>query len=312
MSAGLNYFLRRIETLRIGRTRGSPAPHKPLLLLAVLDLIEAGEIQANRIEPSPRLVEAFLKYWNHVGAGYARVFLPFYHLKTAGFWHLHPRKGQGVVLSSVRAFHAMSQLAGTVAYASLDDELFTLLLEPESRECVRQKIIDAHLAPHRPMIESIINENREVTSVERKLLRQAERPSAVGEVPESPIRSAAFRGVMMKLYDYTCAACRLRIITLDGASAVDAAHIIPFSMSHDDGVGNGLALCKIHHWAFDNGLVSLDDRYKLIVSDSFDEKGPTALLLSTLRDKPILLPSQKPFRPALHAVRWHRVNRFQS
>src|ERR671913_522147 len=106
MSTGLNYFLRRIETLRIGRTRGAPAPHKPLLLLAVLDLIEAGEIQANRIEPSPRLVEAFLKYWNHIGAGYARVFLPFYHLKTAGFWHLHPRKGQGVVLSSVRAFHA--------------------------------------------------------------------------------------------------------------------------------------------------------------------------------------------------------------
>jgi putative restriction endonuclease len=312
MSTGLNYFLRRIETLRIGRTRDAPAPHKPLLLLAVLDLIEAGEIQANRIEPSPRLVEAFLKYWNHIGVGYARVFLPFYHLKTAGFWHLHPRKGKELILNSARAFHAMSQLAGTVAYASLDDDLFTLLLNPESRECVRQKIIDAHLAPHRPVIESVVNENREVTSVERKLLRQAERPSAAGEVPESPIRSAAFRGVMMKLYDYTCAACRLRIITLDGASAVDAAHIIPFSISHDDGVGNGLALCKIHHWAFDTGIVSLDDRYKVIVSDSFDEKGPAALLLSTLRDKPILLPSQKPFRPALHAVRWHRANRFQS
>lgn len=312
MSTGLNYFLRRIETLRIGRTRGAPAPHKPLLLLAVLDLIEAGEIQVNRIEPSPRLVEAFLRYWNHIGAGYARVFLPFYHLRTAGFWHLHPRKGKELVLSSARAFHAMSQLAGAVAYASLDDDLFTLLLNPESRECVRQKIIDAHLAPHRPVIESIVNENREVASVERKLLRQAERPSAAGGVPESPIRSAAFRGVMMKLYDYTCAACRLRIITLDGASAVDAAHIIPFSISHDDGVGNGLALCKIHHWAFDNGLVSLDDRYKLIISDSFDEKGPAALLLSTLRDKPVLLPSEKPFRPALHAVRWHRANRFQA
>ena len=116
----------------------------------------------------------------------------------------------------------------------------------------------------------------------------------------------------MKLYDYTCAACRLRIITLGGGSAVDAAHIVPFSISHDDGIGNGLALCKIHHWAFDNGLLSLDDRYKLIISSTFDETGPAALLLHNLKDNQILVPSQKPFHPSLHAVRWHRTNRFQA
>lgn len=74
----------------------------------------------------------------------------------------------------------------------------------------------------------------------------------------------------------------------------------------------GLALCKIHHWAFDSGLLSLDDRYKLLVSGAFDETGPAALLLSNLKENPILLPPQKPFHPALHAVRWHRAHRFQS
>jgi putative restriction endonuclease len=135
---------------------------------------------------------------------------------------------------------------------------------------------------------------------------------SVDDVPESPISSAAFRSVIMKLYDYTYAARHLRIITLDGSSAVDAAHVIPFSVSHDDGLGNGLALCKIHHWAFDSGLLSLDDRYKLLVLGAFDETGPAALLLSNLKENPVLLPSQKPFHPALHAVRWHRANRFQS
>ncbi|HEX8091513.1 MAG TPA: HNH endonuclease [Blastocatellia bacterium] len=312
MTDGLQYYLRKIETLRIGRAHNAPAPHKPLLLLAVLDLIEAGDIHTNRIEPSPRLVETFLKYWKHIGTGHARVFLPFYHLKTSGFWHLHPHKGKEVVLGSVRAFNAMSQLATTVSYASFDDELFALLLDPESREYVRRTIIDTHLPYHRPVVEAVINENREVSNVERKLLRRAEKASAVDDVPESPIRSAAFRSAIMKLYDYTCAACRLRIITLDGGSAVDAAHIIPFSVSHDDGIGNGLALCKTHHWAFDSGLLSLDDRYKLLVSGAFDETGPAALLLRNLKENPILLPPQKPFHPALHAVRWHRANRFQS
>jgi putative restriction endonuclease len=312
MPDALQYYLRKIESLRVGRAHGAPAPHKLLLLLAVIDLIEAGEIQTNQIEPSPRLVEAFLRYWKHVGTGHARVFLPFYHLRTSSFWHLHPRKGKELVLGSVRAFNAMSQLTSTVAYASFDSELFTLLLKPESREYARQTIIDKHLPHHRPVIEGIVNENRAVTSVEQKLLQQAEKSSAVVEVPESPIRSAAFRSVIMKLYDYTCAACRLRIITFDGGSAVDAAHIIPFSLSHDDGIGNGLALCKIHHWAFDSGLLSLDDRYKLLVSSAFDETGPVALLLRNLRDNLILLPPQKPFHPALHALRWHRANRFQS
>src|SRR5205085_6153280 len=312
MQDTLRYYLRKIESLRLGRSRGVPAPHKPLLLLSILDLIEAGEIQANRIEPSPRLVEAFLRYWKHIGVGHARVFLPFYHLRTSGFWHLHPRKGKELVLGSVRAFNAMSQLAGMIAYGSFDDELFALLLEPVAREHVRQTIIDAHLPRYRSVIEDIVNENREVARTERSLLRQAERSIATSDVPESPVRSAAFRSVIMKLYDYTCAACRLRIITLDGGSAVDAAHIIPFSISHDDGIGNGLALCKIHHWAFDNGLLSLDDRYKLIISSTFDETGPATLLLHNLKDNQILEPSQKPFHPSLHAVRWHRANRFQA
>lgn len=133
----------------------------------------------------------------------------------------------------------MSQLATTVAYASFDDELFALLLNLESRMYVRRIIIDTHLPHHRPVIEAVINENREVSNLEQKLLRRAEWVPAVDDVPESQIRSAAFRSVIMKLYDYTCAACRLRIITLDGGSAVDAAHIIPFSVSHDDDIGNG-------------------------------------------------------------------------
>jgi putative restriction endonuclease len=115
----------------------------------------------------------------------------------------------------------------------------------------------------------------------------------------------------MRLYDYTCAGCRLRIITPEGRSAVDAAHIVPYSESHDDGIGNGLDLCKQHHWALDAGLLTLDDRYRLLVSNAFKERGHAALLLRNLDAKPILLPRQKPFFPSLQAIRWHRAHRFQ-
>lgn len=34
-------------------------------------------------------------------------------------------------------------------------------------------------------------------------------------------------------------------------------------------------LCKLHHWALEKGLISLDKNYKVIVSKFILERGPT-------------------------------------
>jgi hypothetical protein len=39
-----NYWLHKLVTLRIDRARGNPAPHKPLLLLVIMEMAERGEI----------------------------------------------------------------------------------------------------------------------------------------------------------------------------------------------------------------------------------------------------------------------------
>ena len=62
-----------------------------------------------------------------------------------------------------------------------------------------------------------------------------------------PCVAPYYRREIMRLYNFTCAACCLRIINLNGASAVDAARIVPFADSRDDGSNNGLALSKLHH-----------------------------------------------------------------
>jgi len=52
-------------------------------------------------------------------------------------------------------------------------------------------------------------------------------------------------------------------VTADGHTAVAAAHIIPWRYSHNDDPRNGLALCYLCHWTFDEGLVILTDRYQV-------------------------------------------------
>lgn len=309
----LTFYLNKFAKLRIDRARGNPAPHKPLLLLAIIDLIEQGTIIENEIEPSPQLVESFLKYWNLLSVEKPRIFLPFYHLKSDKFWHLQPKSGQENLLATIHQFKSMSQLASVVAFASLDEDLFLLLHKTEAREAIRKTIIETYFPDKAELFRAAIAENQEINVIENLLLENAEKKSLDESkiIPATPKRSAAFRRAIFRIYNYTCAACRLRIVTLDGETAVQAAHIFPFAKSFDDSIGNGLSLCPLHHWCFDRGLFSIDDNYKMIVSANFEESGSEAFLIRSLESKEIYLPKEKPFRPSLTMIRWHRGNSFQ-
>jgi uncharacterized protein YecA (UPF0149 family) len=58
----------------------------------------------------------------------------------------------------------------------------------------------------------------------------------------------------------------VRISTADGHTAVAAAHIIPWRVSHNDDPRNGLALCHLCYWTFDKGLVAFSERYQVKTS----------------------------------------------
>lgn len=59
-------------------------------------------------------------------------------------------------------------------------------------------------------------------------------------------------------YCHRCAFCGATFGALEGIrSGVDAAHILAWSKHDLDVVSNGLALCKLHHWAFDAGIMLL-------------------------------------------------------
>jgi hypothetical protein len=96
----LREYVRRFTNLRTDRNRthypNQPehrAPHKPLLLLAVMDLFAEGELERNLVTVTPDLLETFALYWSRVMPRERRGILayPFFHLRSEGFWHLVPR-----------------------------------------------------------------------------------------------------------------------------------------------------------------------------------------------------------------------------
>ncbi len=272
------------------------------MLLALIDLIAAGEVTDNRFPVSTHVVEAFLKYWNLLRIDKPAIYLPIYYLQSDGLWRLTPIPG-----ATIQRPSSMAELKRHVAFGSLDERLFELLLDANSRAVIREALILRHFPSDANLFRAAANEGRDRFELE-SLLESADTSAATFERPK---RNRLFRAVIMRLYDFTCAACRHRVLTIEGVTAAEAAHIIPFSVTQDDRIGNGLALCKLHHWAFDTGLISVGESFELLVSDKFDETGDREMLFNGLRDRPIRLPSASGFHPLAESLTWHRENRFQ-
>ena len=314
----LQEYLEMIENLR----RYPNAPYKPCLLLAIIQLVEQGDILENRVRLSNRLKDAFARYIAQIpGWDPKNIHNPFYHLKNDGFWHLAPSVDRTRQLSSLMGSSrspSFRQLHELVDYGCFDEPLFIFLTQPDRREIVRQAIIERYFPDDRQGIEYLVAEEHQIGEHRQLLIQEvAEHPFLYSVTPEpseeNPARRQAFRQEIMRIYNYTCAICRLRVATVDGESVTvtDAAHIIPFRISYNDDIRNGISLCKLHHWVFDRGLISLNERYRVKVSRFIDEEGPVEWRLSNLHNKDIFLPQQEMLYPAQEALAWHRDEVFR-
>jgi putative restriction endonuclease len=115
-----------------------------------------------------------------------------------------------------------------------------------------------------------------------------------------------FRARVLHAYLHRCAICRLRHTRL-----LDAAHVIGDAEGGEPVVTNGIAMCKIHHAAYDADIFGIDPRYNVGVRpDVMDElDGPTLrYTLQAINGSKIDLPSRRAARPDPDRLerRWHR------
>jgi putative restriction endonuclease len=74
-------------------------------------------------------------------------------------------------------------------------------------------------------------------------------------------RDSKFKPAVLQAYSYRCAVCDCDL------KLVDAAHIVPVSHpSSTDDITNGLALCRLHHGAFDNALLGIQSDYRIVIN----------------------------------------------
>lgn len=238
---------------------------KPPVILRERYVIESAEIRGLRLEDGMATIRfgTLLMLNNPVGMSQSSIYVEFDE-RVKQIEQLHENVSQlpGGLQNSVAAHRAavyddpyvstaqkaisqtMVQLAELgLEYIEDTDPLPALLSLIGVKTSDMAMIDPSKMAVTEPVVR------RQTTSV---LRRQRARGAGAAE----------FRRKIQDAYQFRCIFCGIRLPKGGSKESprspgVDAAHILPWSDYELDEVDNGISLCKVHHWAFDEGLLLL-------------------------------------------------------
>lgn len=294
-----------VEIKGINSSRHGPATYYgiPVRVRNIPENVSIGEtipVKIYRIEPS-RLVATGLTDIS------LRSHLPDVGERfTAKITH-RTNSGRGLVEEFVE--HSIN--VGPVRTDAVGKTIDAILLNEEWAYCLTDQVVDDRydeaMAPHVSDVGYSVeelSEKREARggSADNRIIRGENR------------RTPRFRTEVVEAYDGACAVCGQRIQDVNTGKyfEVEAAHIYPVSgveaddtlEGGPDTVRNGLALCRTHHWAFDNGWFTIADDYTIKVRGDPSTSGYEQI--QQYDGEQLMLPDDRSTWPAQHYLEAHR------
>jgi putative restriction endonuclease len=108
---------------------------------------------------------------------------------------------------------------------------------------------------------SEVAQNPEINDADIQIKDNARKTTVVSV--SRTLRDVGFRKRVLTAYAFRCAVCGIQL------KLVEAAHIIPVNHENStDETRNGLALCVLHHKAFDQALIAVGDDYSVLLNQN--------------------------------------------
>ncbi len=156
----IQHYLYHFSRLHTAKFRGKPAPHKAVLLLAVMSLVGRGSIRSAEIELTDELVEEFKRIWvEKLPASCpftCDISKPFFHMQHEPFWRLIEHEEDYWMVAEELGLYSEEKKTMAKGYsvsamrekfrcAKIDGELYDILRNANHRKELEKMLISKYL-----------------------------------------------------------------------------------------------------------------------------------------------------------------------
>ena len=281
-------IIRKFKSLRIWKSSGERAPHKPLLVLYAIGRLLHGE---NRL----------ISYINNIEdnlTNLLRTFgperpndqphLPFWRLQNDKVWEVTDADRINETTSGDPYITDLRN--HNVSGGFLEEIVHEFQIDPNFAFKISQYMLD-----HFP------------ASMHQEILQAVEIPTFVIEPqPSNP----NFQSDVMNAYKEKCAVCGFRVRLENQPIALEVTYIKSPEAGGPEAEENGLTLCSLHHELFKEGAFTLSENLHVLVSKHTKGKG-TEDWLKKFHGEKMKFPPHQIYYPRIHFTDWHFRNRFR-
>jgi putative restriction endonuclease len=244
----MNYS-EEINKIKIHRSGAVISLHKPLLLLlTIADVIHGrkNEFPFKDIEEHLKLL---LSKYGLKNTKSLKPEYPFVYLgSNPSLWKC------SIDRSALKHPNSVTRAEAMGSVGKLEDNFYSYLQDHEKAKAIIWQLIDEFWpeAYHQDLLSDL-----GIDGVMNSVILQAN---------QKPRRGRLFVEEVLDHYERQCAICGQSIRLGDALIGIDACHVKPIQHFGDDHITNGIALCKIHHWALDRGAISISEERELLIS----------------------------------------------
>jgi putative restriction endonuclease len=267
------------------------APNKPLMMIYALSEYIKGHGQLFSFEHEvENQVNELLSRFGPSRKSYHSLY-GFWRLINDGFWRLDnaadclPRKSN--------TDPPKSELLKYKVMGGFSDEAYQLL---KSNNDLTIELIELLLSENFP--ESMISDIASHLSLELNVIHTRK-------------RDPSFRRDVLRAYNYQCAVCGYDLRMDDVSFGLEAAHIKWKQFHGPCNINNGLALCAIHHKAFDKGVMGFDSNLRVILSKLLNGSEIVQSLFYKFEGKRIYEVRNPIWKPNDSYLGWHKAEVFK-
>jgi putative restriction endonuclease len=241
-------FEHEIENLKVNKVGALVSLHKPLLLLLTISEILRGHENQFLYDEIETTLSQLLSKYGLKNSLKVNPQYPFVYLAgNKNLWECSINKTQLLHPGAANR----KEVLGSIG--KFPNDFFNFLITSKNGLSVLFKILNQYWpeAYH----QDILND-----------LGIFETISDLNFVQKKSERSRKFVEEVLDAYERKCAICSQSIRIAETLIGIDACHIKPIQHFGLDSIGNGIALCKIHHWGLDRGAITFSKDMNLTVS----------------------------------------------